>query len=220
MSRNPLADYVPCNFYAFCDPLEVYQYTRPTENPAADIDFILKKKKLIEASAAARLALCLNVLYSQKISMRLIPEQADHDFELNWRDEIMQFQFTECLEEGRKRDAEYRDLKMGKIISRPYRPSRNRENAIRWIIEAIKKKQKYSDKPNLLIYVNFNAYGLAFDFLSREVGMIKNLSAFSSVWVLLTSSQNFDETSLGRLFPSPQGWWVFDCAKGTQISEG
>ena len=209
---------VPEKFYQFCDPIEVYKHTRPSNDAFINADFMLSKKKLIEAAAGARLALCMNILYGKKIQMCLLPEQSDHDFDLTHGDEIMRFQFTERLEQDRQRDREYKNQQQGKVIPRPYRPARNTENAIPWIVEAIRKKMRYSDKPSLLVYVNFNCDLIPFDTLVSEVNKIEGIQKyFASIWALLSISFNYDETSIGRLFPLPDGWLDFNCATGKRL---
>lgn len=206
-------EYVPEEFYDFVEPKGVFDYTRPTNDPIKNANFILRKKKLIEASAAARLAIGLNLIGNVKVFIRLIKQQSDHDFELRIGQDVQRFQFTECLEENRKRDFEYKEQSKGIVQWRPYRPALNKEKAIPWILDAIDKKKNYSDRPHLLIYVNFNSYELQFDQLTQAVQQLDYLNRFSSVWAFLTSSPDVSETSLGRLHPNPHGWWTYDCSK-------
>lgn len=212
-----MKDYVPKEFYQFCDPDAIYQSTLPKYDVQEDGDFMRKKKKLFEAAVAARFAIACQIHDRIPYLLCLIPNDDDHDFRLKSGDVTMTFQLTETLEKGRMRDAEYKAKQAGEMPLREYKPQWNQEQYVEWIINSIKEKMIYSDKPHLLVYANFNVYDMNFKKIGDAINGLNGLDKFSSIWVIMTSSINVDETTIGRFYPNPYGWFSFDCKSKTII---
>ena len=111
------------------------------------------------------------------------------DFYLKQDDKIFEFEITEIQNKGRKRGDYYKELKKNPDILTPYRPEKGRQEAPKWIYDAIKKKVMHYGNCkdiNLLIYANFSATTLERNKILNAIKEFKG--TFSSIW-LITNSQ-------------------------------
>jgi hypothetical protein len=155
-------------------------------------------KPLHEAWAAGYFALGLERTYGH-LDVRLDSERFP-DFHLRLKGQEYAFEFTSVDKPGRRRGREYKDRRTNPLLPTPYQPGRGRQEGPSWVAAAIRKKhaKRYSTRPHLLVYANFEADALDPAVLANQCGSWS--ASFSSIWVLwrYQYSQLHDSEAFGK----------------------
>lgn len=112
-----------------------------------------------------------------------LDEQRDYDFILHTHGSTHPFQVTEALDEGRKRNYEYRNNITGLVAGDGFVVSKYAHQRLASVLDAkIGKNYSNSQELNILVYANF---------IGNEASwatMVNNLSSqcshFASVWII------------------------------------
>lgn len=173
---------------------------------AADFFSSPKFKKTQELWCAAHFCAGLELVSGPyRIWVSEKDEQTDADFELEVAQERIPFQITEVQTPGRRRGDEYRGRSEG-----PWTDEDRERGTIQgaeWIRSAIAKKaDRYSqpDDLNLLVYVNFPAWGQ--QYIDLVAHTHQEASRFASVWLL--NGNTLCHVKRHRSLPNMDGWLV------------
>lgn len=141
-------------------------------------------QKVREKWVAATLGLAL-VGLGKSVKVRIVEEKKDEaDFELLVEARVLRFQITEVQVPKRERGREYKQRLTDSSVLVPYKPQRGMQEGPNWIAWGVKKKfdKKYSEKPHLVVYANFEAEDLDVSQVLRQSKPYKH--AFRSLWVV------------------------------------
>lgn len=98
------------------------------------------------------------------VKVKSLPQKNNADAKISINDHEFDFQITQVMEEGRKRDKEYKEKRQERINGIPFTPKlvgdlfdAGEAHGADWIKNAVFRKveKKYSPRPSLVVYANF-----------------------------------------------------------------
>jgi hypothetical protein len=169
------------SLYKFQSPQQLIEETSRLSSGNEKFVYQGDFKKAREVWVIARFAVGYELMNGFSVEVKGDDnEPADATMKIG-NDEI-DYQIVESLSPGRKRGDEY---KKRKNKPRPYQPLTAKESSdlIKETISSkIKKGYSFRNKTNLLIYANFDRYGLESDDMKKVSNDIKD-NPFHEVWI-------------------------------------
>jgi hypothetical protein len=201
------------NLFKYQDPKSVF---RKILQLSHDDEFMFKKK--FEKAREAWSMACFSIGYMELMQVKCeIKMSTDDpaDAKMKLLEDEVDYQIVEVLNEGRKRDSEYRDwIKRGKPLEvRPYYPIEFKK-AIELVGKALSAKlnKRYSvgNKLNLLIYLDFDRNSIYLDKLFEALYR-PDISPFSEIWLFGHAIVDYKGGyAIARLLPDKYGFFVYE----------
>ncbi len=198
------------DFYKWMEPQDAYIAALKVM-PKGSAVWESKNRYILELISLARFAIGYELLTDKMVQIRLSKEEPA-DGQIGVDSKVLDFQICEVLDEGRQRHREYKEWeKKGRTDVEPYSPV-SQELALRWIVNAIKKKdQRYfvTTPLYLLAYIDFDYQGMRLDQITAAVKSA-SLKSFSEVWLIGSCwSKVGDGAVIGRAYPDQWGFLPF-----------